>query len=29
VFFKFTGPEVAVKAAAGDFEGMLKSIHKS
>ena len=29
VFFKFTGPEIAVKAAGADFEAMLKSIHKS
>ncbi len=29
VFFKFTGPEAAVKAATKDFEAMLKSIHKS
>lgn len=29
VFFKFTGPEVAVKAAGADFEAMLKSLRKS
>jgi hypothetical protein len=29
VFFKFTGPESAVKAAGGAFEAMLKSIHKA
>ncbi len=29
VFFKFTGPEAAVKAAGKAFDGMLKSIHKA
>jgi hypothetical protein len=28
VFFKFTGPQDAVKAAAPDFERMLKGIHR-
>ncbi len=28
VFFKLTGPQAAVRAAATDFETMLKSIHK-
>ena len=28
VFFKLTGPEAAVKAAAAEFTGMLESIHR-